>query len=70
MSIMVRSGVYFALACVLGLRPITTGTALANNKVYDTSLEDRPCNILTADMVATTLNLPTETLLHPVIEMK
>ena len=52
----------FALVCAFTFSIIGAETASAASKTYDTSLAKTPCDILTIDQVATTLNLPAEKL--------
>ncbi|HHX35842.1 MAG TPA: hypothetical protein GX719_11295 [Gammaproteobacteria bacterium] len=47
----------FALVCALTFSVIGAETASAAGKIYDTSLAEKPCAILTTDQVATTLNI-------------
>lgn len=62
MSVKTRYQHSLALSCSLIFSLIGAGSALAENKSYDTSLAKKPCAILTADQVATTLNIPAEKL--------
>lgn len=62
MDIMTGSQVCFSLVCALCLSLIGVGSALAGSKTYDTSLAERPCDIVTADMVATTFGVPVDNL--------
>lgn len=61
MSMMRRTKISFALACTLGFS-LTSNAALANSATFDTSLGDRPCEVLTARMVATTFDIPEKSL--------
>lgn len=53
---------FFALVYVFGLGLTSVGSAVAGSKSYDTALEGRPCDIVTADMVATTYQVPVKQL--------
>ena len=61
MSIIKRSRISFALACALGFG-LVGNCALANGATFDTSLGDRPCDVVTAQMVATTFDVPEKSL--------
>lgn len=49
---------HLALLCGLGLGLSGGGAALAGSATFATSLGDHPCEIVTASMVATALNVP------------
>lgn len=61
MSKTAGSRISFALACVLGFS-LTGASVLANSATFDASLSDRPCDIVTPQMVATTFDVPEENL--------
>lgn len=52
----------FALVYVFALSLISVDTAVAASKSYDVALESQPCDIVTADMIATTYQVPVKQL--------
>lgn len=61
MSMMRPSSISFALAFALGIS-LAGNSTLANSAPFDTSIGDRPCEIVTAQMVATTFDIPEKNL--------